>query len=257
MNLLKDKTILITGIASDRSIAYHIAELCAQHQARLIVTYPNDRMKSRVKSLVESWPNTQLIPCDVTNDDHIQNIHDQLMDQEIQLNGLVHAIAFSDRSQIQGRLIDDLDRQAFLDAINISAYSLPVLCSALQPCMSLGASVATLSFIGSQLAIPNYNVMGIAKAALESSVRYLARDLGPDNIRVNALSAGPIRTLAASGIKGFRDMLVRDAEITPLPGNTRPEEVANHCLYLLSDLSHGMTGQIMYVDHGYHITAAT
>ncbi|MGC6404589.1 MAG: enoyl-ACP reductase FabI [Candidatus Comchoanobacterales bacterium] len=257
MSLLNQKTILLTGIASNRSIAYHIGQACVREGAQLIVTYPNERMQARVDKLCNDWPVVASLHCDVADDASLQKLHDDLSTKNIKLDGLVHAIAYAERSQIHGDFIAELQRNHFLDAMNISAYSLPAMCQALSPLFNPKASIMTLSFIGAHLATPNYNVMGVAKAALESSMRYAARDFGKQDIRVNAISAGPIKTLAASGIHGFKEMLQRDADITPLPGNTQPEEVANHSAFLLSDLSQGMTGQVLYVDHGYHFSAAT
>ena len=256
MSLLSNKTILLTGIASNRSIAYYIGKACIAQGATLVITYPNDRMKERVLKLCQDWPNVHFLPCDVAEDSSIHSLADSIGQLNLTLDGLVHAIAYADRDQIQGDFVEHIKREGFLEAMNISAFSLPALCQALRPLMNPNSSVCALSFIGAQLATPNYNVMGVAKAALESAMRYCARDLGQDHIRVNAISAGPIRTLAASGIQGFKEMLQRDADLTPLAGNTEPAEVANHCAFLMSDLSQGMTGQVMYVDHGYHITAA-
>jgi enoyl-[acyl-carrier protein] reductase I len=249
--LVEGKNALVLGVASERSIAWAIARRLAQEGANLALTYQNERLERHVRPLAESLPGTWLLPCDVSDDAQITNLTQQLQTRWGRLDILVHSVAFAKKEELSGRYVDT-SREGFHLAMDVSVFSLVALCKALEPLLGEGSSVVTLTYIGSERVVPNYNVMGVAKAALEASVRYLAADLGPQGVRVNAVSAGPISTPAARAIAGFTTMLQRVREVAPLRRNTEAEEVADAALFLLSDLARGVTGEVLYVDSGYH-----
>ncbi len=256
MTLLKEKTILILGIASNRSIAFHIAKKMVECGASVLITYPNDHVKERILKLANQIGALNTYPCDVSSDDEINALIQSIKNDGHRLDSIVHSVAYAPSDQIQGRFTQNINREGFAMAQDISAYSFAAIVKSALPILNENASCMTMTFIGSQRTVPNYNVMGVAKASLEATTRYLAYDLGQDKIRVNAVSPGPVRTLAAAGIQGFKQMLNRDAEINPIPGNTGTDEIANVCAFLASELSQGMTGQTLYIDHGYHLLGA-
>ncbi len=251
--LLDGKKGLITGIANNLSISWAIAQIAKENGASLAFTYQGEVLEKRVIPLAEEIGCDFVVPCDVTNEQSLDNLFEQISQKWGKLDFLVHSIAFSDRNELKGRYIDTTLAN-FLNSMNISCYSLTALARRAEPLMKNGGSIITLTYYGSQKVIPNYNVMGVAKAALESSVRYLADDMGTNNIRVNAISAGPIKTLASSGISDFKSMLSMHEANAPLHRNTSQRDVAGSALYLLSDLAAGVTGEIHYVDCGYNIT---
>lgn len=250
--IVAGKRALVLGVASERSIAWAIARRLAEEGASLALTYQNERLERNVRSLAESLPDAWLLPCDVAEDAQIEHLVQELRSRWDRLDILVHSVAFAKKEELAGRYVDT-SREGFRIAMDVSVFSLVALCKALEPLMGQGSSVVTLTYLGSERVVPNYNVMGVAKAALEASVRYLANDLGPQGIRVNAVSAGPVNTLAARAIAGFTTMLQRVREVAPLRRNTEVEEVADAALFLLSDLSRGITGEVLYVDSGYHV----
>ncbi|WP_457571958.1 enoyl-ACP reductase FabI [Desulfovulcanus sp.] len=250
--LLKDKKALIFGVANNRSIAYGIAKVFKENGAKLALNYLGEALKKRVEPISEELQTEFIFDCDVSRDDQIQAAADLVQEKWGQVDILVHSVAYAQREDLQGRFIDT-SRKGFQIAMDISAYSLVKLCQAFEPLFSDDASVMTITYYGSQKVIKNYNVMGVAKAALEASVRYLAVDLGQKNVRINAISAGPIKTLAASGISGFKTILKTIEEKAPLHRNVTQEEVGNTALYLASNLSSGVTGEVLYVDSGYNI----
>ncbi|AQR64988.1 enoyl-[acyl-carrier-protein] reductase [Aquaspirillum sp. LM1] len=256
MGFLQDKKILITGLLSNRSIAYGIAKACHREGAQLAFTYVNDKLKDRVVDLAAEFGSDLVLRCDVANDDDITQVFEQLAQQWDGLDGFVHAIAFAPRESLEGDFLDSLSREAFQVAHDISSYSFPALAKAARPMMrGRNGACLTLSYLGAVRAIPHYNVMGLAKASLEASVRFTAASLGRDNIRANGISAGPIKTLAASGISGFGKLLKMASDNSPLKRNVTIEEVGNTAAFLLSDLASGITGEITYVDAGYSINA--
>ena len=251
-NLLKGKRGLIMGVANDKSIAWGIAKSAAMQGAELAFTYQGDMLKKRVIPLAESLDSSIVLPCDVTDMDSIDAVFETLEKEWGELDFVVHAIAYSDKNELKGRYVDtSLDN--FLLSMNISCYSFTAITKRAEKLMKNGGSLVTLSYFGAERVIPHYNVMGVAKAALEASVRYLAMDLGKDNIRVNAISAGPIKTLAASGIGDFRYMLKWNEYNSPLRRNTTIEDVGGAGLFLLSELGSGVTGEVLHVDSGYHV----
>jgi enoyl-[acyl-carrier protein] reductase I len=251
--LLKGKRALVTGVANDRSIAWAIAEAFAAEGAELAFTYPGEAMGKRVIPLVEQLKPAVILDCDVASDASIAESFAQLKKKWETFDILIHSIAYTPREAIAGRFTEVTSREAFRISLDVSAYSLIALTRAARPFMPSGGSIACLSYIGGEKVVPNYNVAGVAKAALESSMRYLAEDLGPDNIRVNAISAGPLKTLAAAGIRGMRTMLGENAEKTPLRRNIGHEDVARAALYLCSDLAKNVTGEVLHVDSGQNI----
>ena len=253
--LMTDKNVLISGVASKRSIAHAIYLAMNGQGANVYLTYPNNSFKERLIKLFPNLPEKNLLKYDAKHEDDLIHIQSFLKSNNIKLDCIVHAVAYADQTQISGMLSDQIEKTKFLESIEISAYSFPSMLKHLKSELNDHSSAITLSYIGSKRAVPNYNAMGLAKACLESSVIYLANELGSRNIRVNCISAGPIKTLAASGIKGFKEMLKYDEEYSPLPGNTTIYEVADTALFLASNLSRGMTGQTLYVDHGFHLTA--
>ena len=257
MGLLAGKRILVTGVASNRSIAWGIARAMHREGAALAFTFQNERLGERVKKLATEVGSTLAIGCDVSADSDIDSLFRRLGDAWPALDGLVHAIAFAPREALDGDFLSGLDREAFRVAHDVSAYSFAALAAGGRGLMrENGGSMLTLTYLGSQRVFPNYNVMGPAKASLEATVRYLAEDLGPEGIRVNAISAGPIRTLAASGIAGFRKLLDHAQQVAPLRRNVSIDDVGNAAAFLCSDLSAGITGEVTCVDAGYHIIGA-
>lgn len=250
---LRGRTALVLGIANRWSIAYAIAEQLQAHGVRLAVTYQNERLRDEVHKLTSAWPDVLLMPCELTDEAQVQTVFERIQQEFGQLNYLLHCIAFADRADLQGDF-RDVSRQGFHTAMDISAYTLIAAARRAAPLMPAEASsIVTLTYMASERVVPNYNVMALAKAALENSVRYLANDLGPQGIRVNAISAGPVRTASARAITGFTGMLKQYAERAPLRRNITVEEVGKAALYLCSDLSSGVTGTIHFVDAGYHI----
>ncbi len=253
MGLLTNKKILLTGVLSNRSIAYGIAKACHREGAELAFTYQNERFLDRIKGFAEEFGSDFLIPLDVSSDEQIQACADAVRERWGTLDGALHCIAFAPKEAIQGDFLEGMSREAFKTALDISAYSYPALAKALLPLMEgHPSSLLTLTYLGSERAIPNYNTMGVAKAALEASTRYMAACLGPKNIRVNAISAGPIKTLAASGIKDFGKLLHYMEEAAPLKRNVTIEEVGNAAAFMLSDYASGITGDVLFVDSGFH-----
>jgi enoyl-[acyl-carrier protein] reductase I len=254
MGLLAGKKILVTGVLSNRSIAYGIARAAKREGADLAFTYVGERFKERVGELAADFGSDIVLPCDVASDAEISAAFESLRTRWDGLDGLVHAIAFAPREAIAGELLDGLSREAFRQAHDISAYSFPALAKAALPMMQgRGGSLVTLTYLGAERAIPHYNTMGLAKASLEASVRYLAANLGPKGIRVNAISAGPIKTLAASGIAGFGKMLKHVEQQAPLRRNVTIDDVGNAAVFLLSPLAAGITAEVLHVDSGYNV----
>lgn len=252
MGFLSGKRALITGIASGRSIAWGIAEAMHREGAELAFTYQNERLKERVDDAAAQFGSKIVLPCDVANDADIAAMVEGLSSHWDGLDILVHSIGFAPRDQITGRFVDAVTREGFAIAHDISAYSFAALAKATRPLMQgRQASLLTLSYLGAVRAMPNYNVMGLAKASLEACVRYLAQDLGPEGARVNGISAGPIKTLAAAGIANFRKMLDHVERTAPLRRSVTIEDVGNAAAFLCSPLASGITGEILYVDAGY------
>jgi len=256
MGFLANKKALIVGLISNRSIAWGIAQAMRREGAELAFTYQNDKIGDRVKKLAAECDSTLTFPCDVSSDEEIQAVFDNLKQYWDGLDIIVHSVAFAPKNELAGNYTDNVTREGFKTAHDISSYSFTALAKAGYAMMKgRQAALLTLSYLGAERAVPNYNVMGLAKASLEANVRYMAYSLGPDNIRVNAISAGPIRTLAASGIADFRDMLDYFERNTPLRRNVTIEEVGNVGAFLCSDLASAVTGEITYVDCGFNITA--
>jgi enoyl-[acyl-carrier protein] reductase I len=253
MGFLQDRKILVTGLLSNRSIAYGIAKALAREGAVLAFTYQNEELRERVEELSQSFGRTPVLPCDVAKDQEIAGLFAELGRQWGGLDGIVHSIAFAPREALKGDFLDGLTRDAFRIAHDVSAYSFAALAKAGLPLMERRKSaLLTLTYLGAARSVPNYNVMGLAKASLEASVRYLAQDLGPRGIRVNGISAGPIKTLAAAGIGGFGRILKFVEDNAPLRRNVTTEDVGNAAAFLMSDLAAGITGEITYVDCGFN-----
>jgi enoyl-[acyl-carrier protein] reductase I len=250
--LLKDKSTLVLGLANRWSIAYAIAKAFRREGADLILTYQGDRQKETVEDLAQELEASRVLPCDVTQEADVQHLSEILRAEGEKVDGVVHSIAFANKEDLARGFVET-SRDGFLLAHEVSVYSLVAVARAVTPVMTEGGSITTLSYLGSQRVITNYNVMGVAKAALEASVRYLASELGPKNIRVNAISAGPIKTASARGIKDFTTILEHVSSKAPLRRNTDPAEVADTAVFLASDLGRGVTGNILYVDAGYQI----
>jgi enoyl-[acyl-carrier protein] reductase I len=251
--MLKDKCGIIFGVANKYSIAWQIAQSWHQAGARLAFAYQGERLRGNLEELASSLTSTcPLYPCDVTKDEEIQATMDQCQRDFGSIQLLLHSVAFAPKQALEGSFVNTT-REAFRVAHDISVFSLVGLVNAALPMLRPGSSILTLTYYGAEKVIPRYNVMGVAKAALEAAVRYLAYDLGPSGIRVNAISAGPINTLAARGISGFGEMIKHNAERSPLRRNVLAREVGDTALYLASDLSSGVTGEVIYVDGGYHI----
>jgi enoyl-[acyl-carrier protein] reductase I len=254
MGFMQDKRALIVGVASNRSIAYGIAEAMKREGAEIALTYQNDKLKERVEKLAEELGANIVLPCDVASDEQIDTMFAELAKLWQGLDCIVHSVAFAPREALDGSYLDSVTRENFRIAHDISSYSLAALAKAGRPLMQgRHGSLLTLTYLGAERVVPNYNVMGVAKASLEANVRYLAQSLGPDGIRVNAISAGAIRTLAASGIANFREMLAKGEQASPLRKNVTIEEVGNAAAFLCSDLASGITGEVLYVDAGYNI----
>ena len=258
MSFLANKRALVIGVANDRSIAWGIAKQLHAQGAEVILTYQTDKLKSRVEAAAAELNSPAIFPLDATSDEQIAACMEGV--KGVWTDGfdiLVHSIAYAPKNELDGKMIENGTREGFHTAMEVSVYSLTALTKAAYPLMKgRQASIINLSYLGAVRAVPNYNTMGIAKAALEATTRYLAVDLGKEGIRVNSISAGPIRTLAASGIKDFRTMLDNVAEMTPTGKNVTIEEVGNTAAFLASDLSSGITGHVIYVDGGFNIVAA-
>lgn len=250
--MLENKIGMIFGVANKRSIAWACADACRRQGARLAFTYQGERLKENVEKLTADMTETLLVPCDVTNQQEVDAAFEAVDKKFGRLDFLIHSIAFAPREALEGEFLTTA-REAFLTALEISAFSLTQVSLAAMPLMKNGGSIVTMSYYGAEKVVTGYNVMGVAKAALESSVRYLAADLGRHNIRVNALSAGPINTLAARGVKNMSSLLGYAAEKSPLKRNVEAREVGNAALFLVSDLSSAITGETIYVDCGYNI----
>lgn len=252
MGFLANKKILITGLISDRSIAYGIAKACRAQGAELAFTYVGERFQERVSEFAKEFDSDIVIPCDVSSDEEIANAIATLSQRWDSLDGLVHSIGFAPREAIAGDFLEGISREAFRIAHDISAYSFPALAKAALPLLEKAqGSLLTLTYLGAEKAIANYNTMGLAKASLEASVRYVASSVGVKGIRANGISAGPIKTLAASGIKGFSTILDAVEQNAPLRRNVTIEDVGNAAAFLLSDLASGITGEIIHVDSGF------
>lgn len=257
MGFLQGKRILVTGLLSNRSIAYGIAKALSREGAALAFTYQNEDLKSRVEQLAADFGGAPVLPCDVASDKDISALFAALGKQWDGLDGIVHSIAFAPREALKGDLLTGLTREAFQVAHDVSAYSFAALAKAGLPMMEgRKAALLTLTYLGAARVVPNYNVMGLAKASLEASIRYLAQALGPRGIRVNGISAGPIKTLAAAGIGGFGKILKFVEDNAPLGRNVTTEDVGNAAAFLLSDLAAGITGEITYVDGGFNSVVA-
>ena len=252
-DLMKGKRALIMGVANKNSIAWSIAQQLHAQGAELAFTYLNEAMERRVRPLAESLNASIIVECDVTKDEDMEATFKTIADKWGGLDCLVHAIAFTDKAALEGSFVENTTRQIFKDTMDISAFSFVDAANRAAPLMSPGGSMVTLTYLGSERTIPNYNVMGVAKATLEASTRYIARDLGPKGVRVNAISAGPIRTLAAAGISSGRHMFSFNRMASPLRDDTDPKGVAGAALYLLSDLGASCTGEVLHVDAGFHI----
>ncbi len=250
--MLKDKFGVIFGVANKRSIAWACAQACAEHGARMAFSYQGERIKENVEDLAGGLGDSLIAPCDVNDQAEVDRFFETVGKEFGRIDFLIHSIAFAPREALEGGLVDTT-RDAFRTALEVSAYSLTQLARAAAPLMTNGGSIVTMSYYGAEKVVPNYNVMGVAKAALESSTRYLAYDLGKQNVRVNAISAGPINTLSARGVKNMGSLLGYVGEKSPLKRNVEVREVGNTALFLASDMSSGITGEVIYVDCGYNI----
>jgi enoyl-[acyl-carrier protein] reductase I len=252
MSLLAKKKAVVFGVANDHSIAWAIAQVLHREGAELALTYLGESIERRVRALGEPLGVRVIVPCDVTRDDDIAGTFSALREQWGRVDIVIHAVAFAQREELKGRFLHT-SRSGFHLALDVSVYSLIGIARAAEPLMTAGASMLTLTYFGAEKVLPNYNVMGVAKAGLEACVRYLAFDLGPQGIRVNAISAGPLRTLSSAGITGFKTMLHHHAERAPLKRNVTAAEVASTALYLCSEFASGITGEVLHVDAGYNI----
>lgn len=256
MTLLKGKKVLIVGIASNRSIAYGIAKAMHAQGAELALTYQVEKLASRVQAVADECGSAHVLPCDLSKDSDIEHVFDVLGKEWGSVDIIIHSAAYAPADQLEGDYVDKVTRDGFQMAQDISAYSFVALAKYGRRLMKdRNAALLTMTYLGAERAVVNYNTMGPAKASLEANVRYMAQSLGPDGIRVNAISAGPIRTLAASGIKDFRKMLSANEQITPLRRNVTIEEVGNVAAFLCSDMALGITGEIVHVDAGFHAVA--
>lgn len=251
MGFLAGKRLLITGLLSNRSIAYGIARACKREGAELAFSYVGERFKDRITEFAAEFDSKLVFDCDVGDDAQIESLFNELRETWPQFDGFVHSIGFAPREAIAGDFLEGLSRESFRIAHDISAYSFPAMAKAAAPMLRPNAALLTLSYLGAVRSVPNYNTMGLAKASLEASVRYLATSLGPKGVRVNGISAGPIKTLAASGIKNFGKMLHAVEQTSPLRRNVTIDDVGNVAAFLLSDLAAGVTAEITYVDGGY------
>ena len=256
MGFLTGKKALVAGIASNRSIAYGIAQAMHREGAELAFSYPNDKLKSRVEKFAAELGSDIVLPCDVAIDDDITGLFELLGEHWDSLDALVHSIAFAPREALAGDYLENLDREGFRMAHDLSSYSLAAMAKAGRAMMqNTNGAIITMTYLGSERALPNYNIMGVAKASLEANVRYLAAALGPEGIRVNSISAGPIKTLASAGISGFKMILDEVEHNAPLRRNVTIEDVGNTGAFLCSDLAAGITGENIYVDSGYNIVS--
>lgn len=251
---LENRTYVIMGVANKRSIAWGIAQSLAKAGARLILTYAGERLEDNVRQLAATLErkDTLVLSCDITSDEEIDKAFETIKEEVGVIHGIAHCIAFANKEELGGEYLRTT-REGFLLAQNISAYSLTAVTKAARPLMTEGGSIVTLSYLGGERYVKNYNVMGVAKASLDASVKYLAKDLGKEGIRVNSISAGPIRTLAAKGITGFNDVVKEIEDKSPLGRTVTQEEVGDAALFLFSDLSRGITGELLHVDSGYNI----
>ena len=255
MGFLAKKRILVTGMISNRSIAYGVAQAMHREGAELAFTYQGERVKDRVVTMAKEFGSELVFPCDVSSDTEIEQLFDDLGKHWGKFDGFVHAVAFAPREALDGDFLNGFSREAFRIAHDISAYSFPAMAKAALPYLNDRSALLTMSYLGAVRTMPHYNVMGLAKASLEASVRYLAMDLGQKGIRANGISAGPIKTLAAAGIGDFSKLLSYNAKNAPLKRNVTIEEVGNVAAFLCSDLASGVTGEITYVDGGFNTTA--
>jgi len=256
MKLLEGKNVLIVGVANKHSIAAGIAESMAKNGANIALTYQNERLQGNVEKLGSNWGVDTFLPCDVAEDNQIEETFKELSKKWDGLDAVIHAVGFAPREELDGDFLDVTSREGFKIAHDISSYSFIGLAKGAKEMMSgRNGSLLTLSYLGSKMTLPNYNVMGLAKASLEASVRYLAVSAGKDGHRVNAISAGPVKTLAASGVKNFRKMLSYNASRAPLGRNITTKEVGDAATFLTSDMASGISGEILYVDAGFNITA--
>lgn len=255
MGFLTGKKIVITGVASNLSIAYGIAKSMHEQGAELAFTYQNEKLKSRVEGFAKEFDSEIVLPCDVAEDASIELLFSDLKKVWPKFDGFVHAIAFAPKEQLDGDYVNAVTRDGFTLAHDISSYSFVALAKACRSMLNPNSALVTLSYLGAERAIPNYNVMGLAKASLEANVRYMANAMGPEGIRVNVISAGPIRTLAAAGIKDFKKMLKYCESVTPIRRTVTIEDVGNSAAFLCSDLSAGITGEVLHVDGGFSVTA--
>jgi enoyl-[acyl-carrier protein] reductase I len=250
--LLEGKTAVIAGVANKWSLAFAIAESFAREGARIVLTYLNEKQRETVAGITGGIPVAKMLPCDVTKDEALEALSQSLRESGEPIDALVHSLAFANRADLEGLFLDT-GRDGFLLAQNVSAYSLVALSRVVAPLMTNGGSIMTLTYLGSTRALPSYNVMGVAKASLEASMRYLARDLGPQRIRVNAISAGAVKTASARAVKDLSTMLEATKERSPLRHATEPGEVGDAAVFLASDLSRGVTGNILFVDSGMQL----
>ena len=253
---LEGKHALVYGVANHRSFAWHIAQALSQAGARICLAYQNERLEKNVRKLGDTLPGTLYVQCDVTKDDELERVRNTVQAEFGKLDVLIHAVAFARKEELSGRYVDT-SRSGYLLAQEISAYSLVAITKSALPLFAAagGGSIIALTYLGAERVVANYNVMGVAKAALEASIRYLASDLGTDNIRVNGISAGPVRTLASSAVADFRSMLNHVADTSPLRRNVDQAQVADAALFLASEAARGITGEILHVDAGYNIVA--
>lgn len=251
---LEGRTYVVMGVANRRSIAWGIAKSLSNAGARLIFTYAGERLERNVRELAATLDRDDsiILPCDITDDEEIKETFNKIKAEVQVIHGLAHCIAFANTDELKGEYLNTT-REGFILAHNISSYSLTAVAKEARHLMTEGGSIMTMTYLGGERVLPNYNIMGVAKASLDQSVKYLANDLGKDNIRVNAISAGPIRTLAAKGVSDFNSILKQIEENAPLRRTTTQEEVGDTALFLMSDLSRGITGEILHVDSGYHI----
>ncbi|MGM3162527.1 enoyl-ACP reductase FabI [Dickeya undicola] len=255
MGFLNGKRILVTGVASNRSIAYGIAQAMHREGAELAFTYQNDKLKPRVEEFAKEFGSSIVLPCDVAEDASIDALFAELAKVWPKFDGFVHSIAYAPGDQLDGDYVNAVTREGFAIAHDISAYSFVAMAKACRSMLNPNAALMTLSYLGAERAIPNYNVMGLAKASLEANVRYMANAMGRDGVRVNAVSAGPIRTLAASGIKNFKKMLSHCEAVTPIRRVVTIEDVGNAAAFMCSDLAAGISGEVLHVDGGFSIAA--
>jgi len=255
MGILKGKKAVVFGVASKRSIAWGIAQSMFREGAELAFTYQNERLKDRVVALAAECNSNIVLPCDVGSDEEIDSVFKQIAEHWDGIDSIVHAVAFAPREALDGDYLNSVTRESFNTAHEVSSYSFAALAKSARPHLNSGASLITLTYLGSVRAMPNYNVMGLAKASLEANTRFMAYSLGPDGVRVNAISAGPIKTLAAAGIGDFKKLLNHVAASTPMGENVSIEQVGDTAAFLASSMSSGITGQVIYVDGGFNIVS--